>query len=152
MTHTPYYWLGHNNKNKRLNSFPISRFWSVQAWKEKNNGNNNNGIFNRYICDWFTSNFTNSRNSCSSITYCFKIYPRTIRWGWMGKWVCNFNNQDLFKVDIHLDLYLHLLFVLASFVYGLMLSIYPGYAFIEIGWRIMFFTGMIPGLIDLIIR
>ena len=43
-------------------------------------------------------------------------------------------------------------FVLASFVYGLMLSIYPGHAFIEIGWRIMFFTGIIPGLIALIIR
>jgi MFS family permease len=43
-------------------------------------------------------------------------------------------------------------FVLASLVYGLMLSLYPGHAFIEIGWRIMFFTGIIPGLIALIIR
>ena len=43
-------------------------------------------------------------------------------------------------------------FVLASFVYGIMLSLYPGQAFIEIGWRIMFFTGLIPGVIALIIR
>ena len=43
-------------------------------------------------------------------------------------------------------------FVLASFVYGIMLSLYPGHAFIEIGWRLMFFTGLVPGIIALIIR
>src|SRR4029078_13364800 len=43
-------------------------------------------------------------------------------------------------------------FVLASFVYGIMLSLYPGQAFIEIGWRVMFITGIIPGFIALIIR
>ena len=43
-------------------------------------------------------------------------------------------------------------FVIASIVYGLMLDIFPGYAFIDIGWRILFFTALVPGLIALILR
>src|SRR6476659_4713612 len=33
-----------------------------------------------------------------------------------------------------------------------MLVVYPGQAFVEIGWRIMFFTGILPGLVALFIR
>jgi MFS transporter, MHS family, proline/betaine transporter len=43
-------------------------------------------------------------------------------------------------------------FVIASLAYGLALSVYPGQSFIEIGWRVMFFTGIIPGLLALFIR
>ncbi|HET7284324.1 MAG TPA: MFS transporter [Nitrososphaeraceae archaeon] len=43
-------------------------------------------------------------------------------------------------------------FVIASLVYGFMLVVYPGQAFVEIGWRIMFFTGILPGLVALFIR
>ena len=43
-------------------------------------------------------------------------------------------------------------FVIASIVFGLVLAAFPGQSFIEIGWRIMFFTGIIPGLLALFIR
>lgn len=43
-------------------------------------------------------------------------------------------------------------FVIASLAYGLALTVYPGQLFIEIGWRVMFFTGIIPGLLALFIR
>ena len=43
-------------------------------------------------------------------------------------------------------------FVIASLAYGLVLTVYPGQLFIEIGWRVMFFTGIIPGLLALFIR
>jgi MHS family proline/betaine transporter-like MFS transporter len=43
-------------------------------------------------------------------------------------------------------------FVLASIIYGFMLNVFPNQSFIEIGWRIMFFTEVIPGLVALIIR
>lgn len=43
-------------------------------------------------------------------------------------------------------------FVIASLAYGLALTVYPGQLFIEIGWRVMFFTGLIPGLLALFIR
>jgi len=43
-------------------------------------------------------------------------------------------------------------FVLASIMYLLMLNIFPNDEFVEIGWRILFFTGLIPGLLALIIR
>jgi MFS transporter, MHS family, proline/betaine transporter len=43
-------------------------------------------------------------------------------------------------------------FVIASLAYGLALAAYPGQSFIEIGWRVMFFTGIIPGLLALFIR
>jgi MFS family permease len=43
-------------------------------------------------------------------------------------------------------------FVIASLAYGLALAVFPGQLFIEIGWRVMFFTGIIPGLLALFIR
>jgi MFS transporter, MHS family, proline/betaine transporter len=43
-------------------------------------------------------------------------------------------------------------FVIASLAYGLALAVFPGQSFIEVGWRIMFFTGIIPGLLALFIR
>jgi len=43
-------------------------------------------------------------------------------------------------------------FVLASIMYLLVLNIFPNEEFVEIGWRILFFTGLIPGLLALIIR
>ncbi len=43
-------------------------------------------------------------------------------------------------------------FVLASIIYGIVLTVFPDQAFVEIGWRILFFSGIIPGLIALIIR
>ncbi|HKU83431.1 MAG TPA: MFS transporter [Candidatus Nitrosocosmicus sp.] len=43
-------------------------------------------------------------------------------------------------------------FVLASIMYLLVLNIFPNNEFVEIGWRILFFTGLIPGLLALIIR
>jgi MFS transporter, MHS family, proline/betaine transporter len=44
-------------------------------------------------------------------------------------------------------------FLIASIVFQIMLSAYPGNSFIsEGGWRIMFYTGIIPGLIALFIR
>jgi len=43
-------------------------------------------------------------------------------------------------------------FVLASVMYLLVLNIFPNDEFVEIGWRILFFTGLIPGLLALIIR
>jgi MHS family proline/betaine transporter-like MFS transporter len=43
-------------------------------------------------------------------------------------------------------------FVIASLAYGLALAAFPGQLFIEIGWRVMFFTGIIPGLLALFIR
>lgn len=43
-------------------------------------------------------------------------------------------------------------FVIASLAYGFAVTAYPGQSFIEIGWRIIFFTGIIPGLVALLIR
>ncbi len=43
-------------------------------------------------------------------------------------------------------------FVIASVVYTLMLNIFPGQEFIDIGWRFLFFTALLPGLVALIIR
>jgi len=43
-------------------------------------------------------------------------------------------------------------FVVASIVYQLALSHYPGNSFLEMGWRVMFFTGIIPGLVASFVR
>lgn len=43
-------------------------------------------------------------------------------------------------------------FVLASVAFQIATLAFPGEAFAEIGWRIMFFTGIIPGLIALFVR
>ena len=43
-------------------------------------------------------------------------------------------------------------FVIASVVFFGAVSLFPEDQFIEIGWRIMFFTGIIPGLVVLFIR
>jgi MFS transporter, MHS family, proline/betaine transporter len=43
-------------------------------------------------------------------------------------------------------------FVIASIVYQLVLSQYPGNSFLEMGWRVMFFTGIIPGLVATFVR
>ena len=43
-------------------------------------------------------------------------------------------------------------FVIASVVYQLVLSQYPGDSFLEMGWRIMFFTGIVPGLVATFVR
>ena len=43
-------------------------------------------------------------------------------------------------------------FVIASIVFFGAVSFFPEEQFVEIGWRIMFFTGIIPGLIALFIR
>ena len=43
-------------------------------------------------------------------------------------------------------------FVIASIVFFGAISIFPEDQFIEIGWRVMFFTGIIPGLVALFVR
>lgn len=43
-------------------------------------------------------------------------------------------------------------FMMASIVYYFVFAALPENQFIEIGWRIMFFTGIIPGLIALFVR
>ena len=43
-------------------------------------------------------------------------------------------------------------FVIASIVFFSAVSIFPEEQFVEIGWRIMFFTGIIPGLVALFVR
>ncbi|MDE1770803.1 MAG: MFS transporter, partial [Thaumarchaeota archaeon] len=43
-------------------------------------------------------------------------------------------------------------FVIASIVYQIVISQYPGNAFLEMGWRVMFFTGIIPGLVAVFVR
>jgi MHS family proline/betaine transporter-like MFS transporter len=43
-------------------------------------------------------------------------------------------------------------FVIASLAYGFIIAAFPGDSFIEIGWRVMFITGIIPGFIALFIR
>ncbi len=43
-------------------------------------------------------------------------------------------------------------FVIAAVVFHLALSLFPAEQFAEIGWRVMFFTGIIPGLVALFIR
>ena len=43
-------------------------------------------------------------------------------------------------------------FVIASVVFFGAISIFPEEQFIEIGWRVMFFTGIIPGLVALFVR
>ncbi len=43
-------------------------------------------------------------------------------------------------------------FVIASVVFQIAVFAFPGDQFTEIGWRIMFFTGMIPGLVALFVR
>lgn len=43
-------------------------------------------------------------------------------------------------------------FVIASVVYQIVLWQYPGNAFLEMGWRVMFFTGIIPGLVATFVR
>ena len=43
-------------------------------------------------------------------------------------------------------------FVIASLAYGFAVTAYPGQSFTEIGWRVIFFTGIIPGLVALLIR
>ena len=43
-------------------------------------------------------------------------------------------------------------FVIASVVFFGAVSLFPEDQFVEIGWRIMFFTGIIPGLVALFVR
>jgi MFS family permease len=43
-------------------------------------------------------------------------------------------------------------FVIASIVFFGTVSVFPEEQFVEIGWRIMFFTGIIPGLVALFVR
>jgi MFS family permease len=43
-------------------------------------------------------------------------------------------------------------FVMASIAYEIALSAYPGNSFLEMGWRVMFFTGIVPGLVASFIR
>ena len=43
-------------------------------------------------------------------------------------------------------------FVIASITYQIAVISYPGNLFLEIGWRVMFFTGIIPGLVALFVR
>jgi MFS family permease len=43
-------------------------------------------------------------------------------------------------------------FVIASVVFFVAVSMFPDEQFVEIGWRIMFFTGIIPGLVALFVR
>ncbi|MBI5133343.1 MAG: MFS transporter, partial [Thaumarchaeota archaeon] len=43
-------------------------------------------------------------------------------------------------------------FLIASITYQLASVAYPGDAFIETGWRVMFYTGIIPGLVALFVR
>jgi len=43
-------------------------------------------------------------------------------------------------------------FVIASVVFFGAVSMFPDEQFVEIGWRIMFFTGIIPGLVALFVR
>ncbi len=43
-------------------------------------------------------------------------------------------------------------FVIASIVFFGTISLFPDEQFIEIGWRVMFFTGIIPGLVALFVR
>lgn len=43
-------------------------------------------------------------------------------------------------------------FVIASITFQFAATAYPGSQFLEIGWRIMFFTGIIPGLVALFVR
>ena len=43
-------------------------------------------------------------------------------------------------------------FVLASIVFFVTVSAFPEEQFVDIGWRVMFFTGIIPGLVALFVR
>ena len=43
-------------------------------------------------------------------------------------------------------------FVITSMVFFAAVSLFPEDQFIEIGWRVMFFTGIIPGLVALFVR
>ena len=43
-------------------------------------------------------------------------------------------------------------FVIAAVVFQFAISVFPAEQFAEIGWRVMFFTGIIPGLVALFIR
>ena len=43
-------------------------------------------------------------------------------------------------------------FVIASVVFFGAVSVFPEEQFVEIGWRVMFFTGIIPGLVALFVR
>ncbi len=43
-------------------------------------------------------------------------------------------------------------FLLASIAYQIITILYPGHAFEEWGWRILFFTGIIPGIVALFVR
>lgn len=43
-------------------------------------------------------------------------------------------------------------FIMASVVYYFVFAHFSGQQFIEIGWRIMFFTGIIPGLTTIFVR
>ena len=43
-------------------------------------------------------------------------------------------------------------FVLASIVFFVTVSAFPEDQFVDVGWRVMFFTGIIPGLVALFVR
>ncbi|HJU13725.1 MAG TPA: MFS transporter [Candidatus Nitrosotalea sp.] len=43
-------------------------------------------------------------------------------------------------------------FLIASLAYWAVSTIFPGGAFLEVGWRVMFFTGIVPSLLALILR
>jgi MFS family permease len=43
-------------------------------------------------------------------------------------------------------------FLLAAIAFQVITILYPGQAFEELGWRILFFTGIIPGLVALFVR
>ena len=75
----------------------------------------------------------------------------------MGKWSCHHYGDSPKSMRGFLSGFVQsgytFGFLIASIVFQIMLSAYPGNSFIsEGGWRIMFYTGIIPGLVALLIR
>ena len=74
----------------------------------------------------------------------------------MGKWICNYHGEVPKRSRGLLSGFVQsgysFGFVLASIMYLLVLNIFPNNEFVAIGWRILFFTGLIPGILALIIR
>ena len=133
-------------------------FWKFrrQTWKKKSNDNNNLGFsivtfLTGLLPTWHTAHVLSSY-----ITYNFKICSRIICWRRMGKWFCNHNGNSTKNMRGLLSGFVQsgysFGFVIASLAYGSVLIVYPGQSFTELGWRVMFFTGIIPGLLALFIR
>ena len=125
------------------------------SWTKQTHDNYYTSVLSCNICNRtfaYMADVTNLYPNCT----CTTIHPGIFcRWG-IGQWYCitmeTVNKPHRGLLSGFLQSGYNLGFVIASIVYQIVLSHYPGNSFLEMGWRIMFFTGIIPGLVATFVR